>query len=106
MLDTVNTELARIEAAQQPAERGFVSSSLELLQLVYRNPAVSLAVRMRAAIEALPFEHPKLSATAILGSGDFAERLEWAVARSRAVLNGNTITLPTHSDEAEDGQTL
>jgi hypothetical protein len=84
MLDTVDAELARIEAAQQTAEPGFVSSSLELLQLVYRNPAVPLSVRMRAAVEALPFEHPKLSATAILGGGDFADRLDQAIARSNA----------------------
>src|SRR5262249_25159681 len=49
-----------------------------------RNPAVPLAVRMRAAVEALPFEHPKLSAVAHLGGEAFAERLEQAVARSNA----------------------
>jgi hypothetical protein len=30
----------------------------------------------------LPFERPKLSATAVLTSEDFAERLEKAIARS------------------------
>jgi hypothetical protein len=83
MLDTVHAALAGIEA--RPAwEPGPATSSLELLELVYRNPTVPLSVRMRAAIEALPFEHPKLSATAIVGSGDFAERLDQAVARSNA----------------------
>jgi hypothetical protein len=41
-----------------------------------------LGVRLRAAIEALPFESPKLSATAVLTSEDFAERLEKAIATS------------------------
>jgi hypothetical protein len=40
-------------------------------------------MRMKAAVDALPFERPKLSATAHLGDGgDFAERLEAAIARS------------------------
>jgi hypothetical protein len=34
---------------------------------------------MRAAIEALLFESPKLSATAVLTSDDFADRLEKAI---------------------------
>ena len=38
---------------------------------------------MRAAIEALPFESPKLSATAVFPAGeDFASRLERALALS------------------------
>jgi len=35
-----------------------------------------------AAIEALPFEAPKLSTTAVLTGDGFAERLERALARS------------------------
>lgn len=43
-----------------------------------------LAVRLRAAIEALRFEHPKLSAVAMgyMSRVDFASRLEQAIERS------------------------
>jgi hypothetical protein len=58
--------------------------ALEFLQAIYQSEHIPLSVRMRAAIEALPFETPKLSATAIVpGEGDFAERLKRAVIRSR-----------------------
>jgi hypothetical protein len=42
-----------------------------------------LAVRIRCAVEALPFE-PKLSATAVLTAEDFADRVEKAIVRSGA----------------------
>jgi hypothetical protein len=48
---------------------------LEFLQAVYRNEAVPLAVRMKAATEALPFVHPKLAVTGILDGQDFATLL-------------------------------
>jgi hypothetical protein len=58
------------------------TTALGLLQAVYRNPEVPLPARMKAAVECLPFESPKLSATAVLTAEDFGDRLEQAIARS------------------------
>ena|SRR6516165_8860044 len=55
--------------------------SLDLLQAVYRSNAQPLAVRLRAAIAALPHEVPKLIATAQVNEGSFAELLEQRVKR-------------------------
>jgi hypothetical protein len=55
---------------------------LEFLQAVYCNEGLPLSVRLRAAIEAAPFVHPKLAVTAVLAGDDFASRLDAAIARS------------------------
>ena len=68
--------------------------SLDLLRRVYRSTQQPMSMRMRAAIEALPFEVPKLSATAnVTLDSSFAARLERAIERSKSVpmLNGPTI---------------
>ena len=54
-----------------------------ILQSIYRKPNMPWPVRMKAAIESLPFERPKLSAAAMFDAGsDFATRLERAIERS------------------------
>ena len=52
-----------------------------LLKAVYQNPEVPLPVRMRAAMACLPFETPKLLATAIVNEGSFAELLDRRLKR-------------------------
>jgi hypothetical protein len=57
-------------------------TSLDFLRTIYLDENVPLSVRMRAAIEAAPYEHPRLAVTANLTSDDFAARLERAITRS------------------------
>ncbi len=51
-----------------------------LLQSIYRNEEAPLTVRMRAAIESLPYETPKLTAVAHF-EGNFADQLDKAIER-------------------------
>src|SRR5215467_7971400 len=63
------------------------ASSLDLLSAVYRDPSKPLSVRMRAAIAALPFEHPQLAVVANINALEFASELEAAISRSGKSLN-------------------
>ena len=56
-------------------------NSLDFLRMVYRNPALGLPVRMRAAMACLPFELPKLAVTAVVSEQNFAEVLERRLKR-------------------------
>jgi hypothetical protein len=60
-------------------------TSLEFLQAVYRNDQLPLSVRMRAAIEAAPYEHAKLTAMAVgyINGDSFGAQLDRAIERSR-----------------------
>jgi hypothetical protein len=58
-------------------------SSLDFLQAVYRDPNQPIHRRLRAAIAALPFEHPKLAVTATVSTEGFAAKLEAMMERSR-----------------------
>ena len=60
-------------------------SSLALLQAIYRSADQPMHRRMRAAIAALPHEHPKLAVTAQLDGKSFAAELEAARNRSGQV---------------------
>jgi hypothetical protein len=75
-------ELMRTEAEErEPPEK---VNSLEYLQRIYRDPTQPTPVRMRAAIEALQFENPKLSSVGVgyFTNDTFAQRLENAINRS------------------------
>ena len=55
---------------------------VDFLEAVYLNPNLPLATRLRAAIEAAPYRHAKLSAHAVghYDGKSFAEQLERAIA--------------------------
>jgi hypothetical protein len=54
---------------------------LSFLKAVYMNVELPLSVRMRAAIELLPFTHPKLAVTALVSEQDFATVLDRRLKR-------------------------
>jgi hypothetical protein len=71
------------------------ATSLELLQAVYRSPAAPLNTRIRCAMAALPFEHPKLAVMAMVpDAGNWADRLEKALAASGRILELRKIEEP------------
>jgi hypothetical protein len=76
--------LDRIEAKQQTQALPQGIRALELLQMVYRGEFKASAQQMRAAIEALPYEQPKLTAVAFasIDPNSFARALDRAIERS------------------------
>jgi hypothetical protein len=67
------------------------TTAKEALRMVYRGEIVLSPQQMRAAIESLPYETPKLSAHAVatMDGKSFAEALERALSRSETVRNGS-----------------
>ena len=75
------------------------TTAKQALEMVYRGLIELTPQQMRAAIELLPFENPKLSATAIatMDGATFAEALERCIERSKSpvpLLNGPVEELP------------
>jgi hypothetical protein len=82
----MKTYFPTIEYKEEEEVVSFTGSALDYLQSVYRDTTREPYVRMRAAIAAIPFESPKLQATATLQLGlDFASKLDRAVLRSASV---------------------
>lgn len=90
MTEAIGAVLDRIERQQQ-VHVGDKATPLDFLQAVYCNAALPLHTRMKAAVEAAPYVHPKLSATAVLQGGDFAMRLEAAIKRSKTVVEVSAV---------------
>jgi len=90
---TIATVFDRIEA-QQALQLRPDATSLELLQAVYRNPSMALPVRIRWAMAALPFEHPKLQVVSQVTENSFAEILERRIRRFAEMENAKVIEKP------------
>lgn len=89
MPETVYQVLDRIEAAAMcdEVEVAPTATPLEFLQAIYRDANQPMQRRIKAAIEAAPYMHPKLSVVASVNDdGRFAERLEAAIKRSGKVI--------------------
>jgi hypothetical protein len=63
---------------------------------MHPSDGASLTVRMRAAIEAAPYMHPKLGAVAIapMTGNDFARALDRAIMRSSKLIEGKAVEPP------------
>ena len=97
MLATVDAALAEFEEEQRTV-LPVGTTAKEALRMVYRGEIVLSPQQMRAAIESLPYETPKLSATAHI-VGSFSDQLEKelrAIERSKGplLLNGKVEELP------------
>jgi hypothetical protein len=56
-------------------------TALEFLEAIYMNEELPLLTRVRVAISCLPYQTPKLLATAIVDGKDFATLLDQRIAR-------------------------
>ena len=87
-MDAVDEVLNRIEQQKVEPELPEGIMALSLLQMAYRGKVKLTPQQTRCAIEALPYENPKLSAVAHghFDVTDFASRLERAIERSKKPL--------------------
>lgn len=61
MLNTVDAALSRFDDEPEQIDLSPGETSLSFLQKIYRSPAQPMSRRLRAAMAALPHEHPKLA---------------------------------------------
>jgi hypothetical protein len=66
---------------EPPGEIDPSMTAHDYLREVYQDPRLPTALRMKAAIEALPFERPKLAVTAVVDGQDIATLLDERLKR-------------------------
>jgi hypothetical protein len=74
-----------IEVDEPVIDIGEDGTALELFQSVYRRKDLPLNTRMRAARDAIPYESPRLQATAVIELNSFAARLEQRLQRMKLI---------------------
>ena len=82
------------------AEYSRAGGALGYLQELYSDVMQSTHVRMKAAVEALPYEQPRLAVTAIVEGRDFAALLDRAIKRSSGARVVKALPKPDPSGEA------
>lgn len=98
MVNLVDLHTLPDRKQQQEIELPPNGTSLNLLQLIYRNSQLPLATRMRAAMACLPMEHPRLAVVAQVNDQSFAEMLERAIKRTAEMENGRTKVIDAPRD--------
>ena len=73
---------------------------LDFLKAVYCNEGLPLNTRLRAAMAAAPFCHPKLAVHAQVSREDLAEALERAMAASSKIIDTRPMQVIEHSPPA------
>jgi hypothetical protein len=95
--------LADLSSVATPKQEPRGETALGLLQAIYRDLAQPLSMRVRCAIEALPYENPKLTAIAVGQFGSsFAAMLDLAIERSRSM---RLIEAPKATEPEPNNQT-
>jgi hypothetical protein len=67
------------------------ATPLDFLCAVYRDSGQPMSRRLKAAVKAALFVHPKLAVAISIGEADFASRLDKAIDRSRLARQGQLI---------------
>ena len=78
---------------------------LEFLEAVYSNEELPLSARLKAAIDAAQYVHPKLAVTAVINEGDFADQLDRAVKSSRKVIEAKPLISVSSDVPSDDSDT-